>query len=62
MARKSVAKSKKNTDRPLTPREEFRAALDDLNRYSDNNETAEAIDARDRLDTADRNRRRWWKS
>lgn len=47
-------------DRPLTPREEYRAALDELNRYSTNNETAEALAARDRFDRADR-KRRWWR-
>jgi hypothetical protein len=47
-------------DRPLTPREEYRAALDELNRYSTNNETSEALAARERLDRADR-KRRWWR-
>ena len=47
-------------DRPLTPREEYRAALDELNRYSHNNETAEALAARERFDRADR-KRRWWR-
>ncbi|TDO35880.1 hypothetical protein EV643_121155 [Kribbella sp. VKM Ac-2527] len=58
--RKPVVKGKQDPDRPQTPREEYRAALDELNRYSENNETAEAVDARDRFDKADRNRRRWW--
>lgn len=49
-----------DTDRPLTPREEYRAALDDLNRYSHNNETTEAMQARERFDRADRTRR-WWR-
>ncbi|GAA1562545.1 hypothetical protein GCM10009789_14650 [Kribbella sancticallisti] len=57
--RKPVAKSKQDPDRPLTPREEYRAALDELNRYSENNETSEAVDARDRFDKADR-KRHWW--
>ncbi|MGW1344248.1 hypothetical protein ACWCOV_24635 [Kribbella sp. NPDC002412] len=48
------------TDRPLTPREEYRAALDELNRYSTNNETADALAAQDRFDRADR-KRRWWR-
>jgi hypothetical protein len=60
--RKSTAKTKGKTDpdRPLTPREEYRAALDELNRYSHNNETAEAQQARNRFDRADR-KRRWWR-
>jgi hypothetical protein len=58
--RKPVAKSKQqDTDKPLTPREEYRAALDDLNNYSHNNETDEAQEARDRFDRADRLRSRW---
>jgi hypothetical protein len=60
--RKPVAKSKKTTqdqDKPLTPREEYRAALDELNRYSHNNETSEAQVARDRFDRAE-TKRRWW--
>ena len=62
--RKPVAKGKTKTkpdpDRPPTPREEYSAALDELNRYSTNNETAEAQTARDRFDRADR-KRRWWR-
>ncbi|TCO45535.1 hypothetical protein EV646_108158 [Kribbella antiqua] len=60
--RKPVAESKgkKTEDRPLTPREEYREALADLNRYSHNNETAEARQARDRFDRADRTRS-WWR-
>ncbi|MFI6682004.1 hypothetical protein [Kribbella sp. NPDC050470] len=60
--RKPVAKSQGTTDpeRPLTPREEYRAALTELNRYSHNNETAEALAARERFDRADR-KRRWWR-
>lgn len=50
-----------DSDRPLTPHEEYRAALKELNNYSYNNETREAIDARQRFDRADRNRRRLWK-
>ncbi|GAA1566088.1 hypothetical protein GCM10009789_19450 [Kribbella sancticallisti] len=57
--RKPVAKGKKNPDRPLTPREEYRAALDNLNNYSHNNETSEAQEARDQFDQAER-KRRWW--
>ena len=57
--RKPVANSKKDPDRPLTPREEYRAALDELNSYSHNNETTEAQQARNRFDRADR-KRRWW--
>ncbi|WP_433010310.1 hypothetical protein [Kribbella sp. CA-294648] len=58
--RKPVAKSKQaDQDKPLTPREEYRAALDELNNYSHNNETSEAIEARERFDRADRRRSRW---
>jgi hypothetical protein len=39
-------------------RDEFKDALANLNRYSENNETAEAVDARNRFDQADRKRRR----
>ncbi|TDW88785.1 hypothetical protein [Kribbella sp. VKM Ac-2566] len=49
-----------DADRPLTPREEYRAALDELNQYSHNNETAEALEARERFEQADR-RRPWWR-
>ena len=58
--RKPVAKTKSDPDRPLTPREEYRAALDELNRYSHSNETTDAQQARDRFDRADR-KRRWWR-
>ena len=47
-------------DRQLTPREEYRAALDEVNHYSTDNETAEALTARERFERADRNRR-WWR-
>ena len=57
--RKPIAKSKQEPDRALTPGEEYRAALADFTNYSAENETAEALAARDRLDTAAR-RRRWW--
>jgi hypothetical protein len=57
--RKPVAKGKKDQDKPLTPREEYRAALDELNNYSHNNETSEAQEARDRLDRAE-TKLRWW--
>ncbi len=62
----ALRRTKPDTDRdqderPLTPREEYRAALDDFNNYSNNNETLEALRARGRLDRADRNRRRWWR-
>jgi hypothetical protein len=46
-------------DEALTPAEEYRAALADFTSYSTDNETADALAARDRLDTAER-RRRWW--
>ncbi len=46
-------------DRPLTPREAYRAALTELNSYSRENETEEALRARERFDRADR-KRRWW--
>jgi hypothetical protein len=63
MARKTTRKTRKATtvhdDEALTPEQEYRAALADFTTYSSNNETAEALDARDRLDTAER-RRRWW--
>ncbi|MFI6680152.1 hypothetical protein [Kribbella sp. NPDC050470] len=57
---KSAAERDDEKDRPLTPREEYRAALDELNRYSTDNETAEALAARERFDRADR-KRRWWR-
>ncbi|TWD80389.1 hypothetical protein FB561_1464 [Kribbella amoyensis] len=47
------------TDDALSPAEEYRAALADFSSYSSENETSEALAARDRLDTAER-RRRWW--
>ena len=50
---------KDDDDRPLTPREEYRAALAELNSYSRENETDEALSARERFDRADR-KRRWW--
>jgi hypothetical protein len=58
-SRKLVAKSKQDPDKSLTPREEYRAALDELNQYSHNNETTEAQEARERFDRADRLRTRW---
>jgi hypothetical protein len=57
--RKPVANSKQDPDKPLTPREEYRAALDNLNRYSHNNETSEGQEARERFERADR-KRHWW--
>ncbi|MFG1815784.1 hypothetical protein ACGFIF_18620 [Kribbella sp. NPDC049174] len=61
MARKprKTSTHKPTDDQAPTPAEEYRAALADFNTYSAENETAEALAARDRLDTADR-RRRWW--
>jgi hypothetical protein len=50
---------KDEDDRPLTPREEYRAALAELNSYSHENETEEALSARERFDRADR-KRHWW--
>lgn len=50
---------KPDTDEAPTPEQEYRAALADFTNYSADNETAEALAARDRLDTAER-RRRWW--
>jgi len=41
----------------LSPREEYDAALADLNRYSDNNQTPAALKARARFEKADRARR-----
>ncbi|MER7246185.1 hypothetical protein [Kribbella sp. NPDC000426] len=43
----------------LSPAEEYKAALADFTQYSTENETDEALAARDRLDRAER-RRRWW--
>jgi len=57
---KPAAQRADENDCPSTAREEYRAALDDLNRYSTNNETAEALAARERFDRADR-KRRWWR-
>lgn len=48
-----------DTEEALSPAEEYRAALADFTQYSTENETAEALAARDRLDRAER-RRRWW--
>jgi hypothetical protein len=48
-----------DTDEALSPAEEYRAALADFTQYSTENETAEALAARDRLDRAEQ-RRRWW--
>ncbi|GAA1566797.1 hypothetical protein GCM10009789_20360 [Kribbella sancticallisti] len=61
MARKPRKTRKPDTtaDEELSPAEEYRAALADFTSYSADNETAEALAARDRFDTADR-RRRWW--
>ncbi len=61
MARKprKTSTRKPTDDDALTPAEEYRAALADFNTYSAENETAEALAARDRLDTAEQ-RRRWW--
>lgn len=52
---------KKPTDQAeaLTPAQEYRAALEEFTSFSTNNETAEAVEARDRLDRAE-TRRRWW--
>jgi hypothetical protein len=51
-----------DTEEALSPAEEYRAALADFTSYSTENETAEALAARDRLDPAERaeRRRRWW--
>jgi hypothetical protein len=57
MARKT--KKPNDTDEALSPADEYRAALADFTNYSTNNETAEALAARDRLDRAE-TRRRWW--
>ena len=61
MARKprKTSTRKPTDDEALTPAQEYRAALEEFNSYSNENETAEALAARDRLDTAER-RRRWW--
>ncbi|MGY4768949.1 hypothetical protein ACXC9Q_18715 [Kribbella sp. CWNU-51] len=50
-----MAKTKKK----LSPREQYDAALADLNRYSDNNETTGALKARQRFEKA-AGRVRWW--
>jgi len=57
--RKTSNRKPDTTDEALTPEQEYRAALADFTNYSAENETAEALAARDRLDTAER-RRRWW--
>jgi hypothetical protein len=57
--RKTSTRKPDTTEEALTPAEEYRAALADFTSYSAENETAEALAARDRLDTAGR-RRRWW--
>jgi hypothetical protein len=49
----------KTSKKKLTRREEYDAALEDLNRYSDNNETSAALKARLRFEKAD-SRLRWW--
>ncbi|GAB3813419.1 hypothetical protein [Kribbella italica] len=49
----------KTRKKKLTPREEHDAALADLNRYSDNNETRDAVKARRRFEKA-AGRVRWW--
>ncbi|TDU87611.1 hypothetical protein EV138_1135 [Kribbella voronezhensis] len=61
MATAPRKRCKKTTDQTeaLTPAQEYRAALEEFTSYSTNNETAEALDARDRLDRAE-TRRRWW--
>ncbi|MET9313079.1 hypothetical protein ABZX12_14745 [Kribbella sp. NPDC003505] len=48
-----------NRRRKLTRREEYDEALADLNRYSDNNETRDAVKARARFEKA-AGRLRWW--
>jgi hypothetical protein len=57
--RKTSTRKPDTADEALTPEQEYRAALADFTNYSAENETAEALAARDRLDTAER-RRRWW--
>ncbi|GAA3576921.1 hypothetical protein [Kribbella ginsengisoli] len=57
--RKTSTRKPATTDEALTPAEEYRAALADFTSYSTDNETAEALAARDRFDTAEQ-RRRWW--
>ncbi|TDW18591.1 hypothetical protein [Kribbella kalugense] len=57
---KPAAERDDEKERPLTPREEYRAALDELNQYSTNNETTEALAARERFEQAGR-KRRWWR-
>lgn len=53
MAKTQTSKKK------LSPREEYDAALADLNRYSHNNETNAALKARRRFEKA-AGRLRWW--
>ena len=57
--RKTSTRRPDAADEALTPEQEYRAALADFTTYSAENETAEALAARDRLDRAER-RRRWW--
>jgi hypothetical protein len=59
ITRKTGRKAATGHDEALSPAEEYRAALADFTSYSADNETIEAAEARDRLDTAER-RRRWW--
>ncbi|MEV0289860.1 hypothetical protein AB0H36_37510 [Kribbella sp. NPDC050820] len=54
----TVARTK-TSKKKLTRREEYNEALADLNRYSDNNETRDAVKARRRFEKA-AGRVRWW--
>jgi hypothetical protein len=54
----TVAKTT-TSKKKFTRREEYDQALADLNRYSDNNETRDAVKARRRFEKA-AGRVRWW--
>lgn len=65
--RKTTPAATGKTRRTSTPnnrkaeiREEYRAALENLNRFSHNNQTREARQARERFDKADKARRQYW--
>jgi hypothetical protein len=49
----------KTRKKKLSRRDEYNAALADLNRYSHNNETRDALKARRRFEKA-AGRLRWW--
>jgi hypothetical protein len=56
--RKTRKTTAKKTSAP-TARDEYKAAVAELNRFDANNETVEAAAARNRFEEADR-KRHWW--